>query len=112
MSTLLETTKKILSDKLAEDIVTINMQKVNPFTDYFVICSARNIRHIDSLAKDLSKGLQEKGFPIRTQEGQEGSQWILIDAYDVVIHIFTQDARQQYRLELLWADQPTETEDN
>ncbi len=106
MSTLLETVIHTLDEKLAEDIVTIDMSEVNPFTDYFVICTARNIRHSQSLAEFLEKAAYENGFEVRAREGEKDSNWILVDMYDVVVHIFTEEARKTYRLESLWADRP------
>jgi len=106
MSTLLETVIHTLDEKLAEDIVTIDMSEVNPFTDYFVICTARNIRHSQSLAEFLEKAAYENGYEIRAVEGEKDSTWILVDLFDVVVHIFTEEARKTYRLESLWADRP------
>ncbi len=106
MSELLELTEKIISDKLGENITVIDMRGVNPFTDYFVITTARNIRHAAGLANDVVKEAQKNGYEVRTQEGSEGSTWILIDLKDVIVHIFTEEARTQYKLENLWSDQP------
>ncbi|NCB33341.1 MAG: ribosome silencing factor [Erysipelotrichia bacterium] len=106
MSELLELTEKIISDKLGENITVIDMRGVNPFTDYFVIATARNIRHAAGLADDVVKEAQKNGYEVRTQEGSDGSTWILIDLKDVIVHIFTEEARAQYKLENLWSDQP------
>ncbi len=106
MSDLLEFTEKTLADKLGENIVDIDMRDVTPFTDYFVIVTARNLRHANSLADDLIDEAEKHGFPVRTREGSEGSSWILVDLKDVIVHIFTEDARNQYKLENLWGDRP------
>jgi ribosome-associated protein len=105
MPELLELTEKTLSEKLGENITIIDMRQVNPFTDYFVIATAKNIRHAASLAQDMVKAAQQNGYEVRTVEGSEGSAWILIDLNEVVVHIFTEEARGQYKLESLWGDQ-------
>lgn len=104
MSELLELAEHTLSEKLAEDITVINMDGVNPFCDYFIICTARNVRHADSLAESLMDEVEKNGFDVRTREGGEGSTWILVDLNDVIVHIFTKEARDQYHLEKLWGD--------
>ena len=106
MSELLDITTKTLSDKLAKDIVIIDMQAVNPYTDYFVICTANNVRQAGSLADYVEQEAEKNGYNVRTKEGTEGSTWVLIDLGEVVVHIFTEETRKQYRLEALWADQP------
>ena len=102
--TVLEFVTKTLSEKLGEHIVSIDMRNVNPFTDYFVLVTARNLRHGDALAIDLIKEAEKNGFPVRTREGSEGSDWILVDLNEVIVHIFTEEARQLYKLENLWGD--------
>lgn len=104
MPELLELAEHTLAEKLAENITVINMDGVNPFCDYFVICTARNVRHADSLANDLMDAVEKNGYSVRTREGAEGSSWILVDLNDVIVHIFTKDARDQYHLEKLWGD--------
>ena len=106
MSELLDIVVKTLDEKLGEDIVTIDMTAVSPFTDYFVIATARNVRHAASLADDVIEEAEKNGFSLRTKEGEEGSTWILADLNDIVVHIFTSEARDLYKLENLWGDLP------
>ncbi len=111
MSELLQIVEKTLSDKLAANIRTIDMRAVNPFTDYFVIATAGNLRQAAALADYVQDEAEKHGYPVRTVEGEEGSSWLLVDLFEVVVHIFTEEARNEYRLEALWADQPqTRTE--
>jgi len=105
-SALLNLIEKTCFEKLGEDIATISLEDVNPFTDYFVIVTAKNLRHANSLAESLIKTVCEEGYSLRAREGTEGSTWILVDFYDVIVHIFTEEARKQYRLENLWGDRP------
>ncbi len=106
MAELLNLCVAKLKEKLAEDITVIDMRSVNPFTDYFVIVTARNPRHAASLADDVIDEAEKNGFELRTREGAEGSTWILADLNDLVVHIFTKEARDLYKLENLWGDQP------
>ena len=92
MAELLDLTIAKLKEKLAEDITVIDMASVNPFTDYFVIATARNVRHAASLADDVIEEAEKNGFQLRTREGAEGSTWILADLNDIVVHIFTAEA--------------------
>jgi ribosome-associated protein len=109
MSELLNIVTKTLSDKQAENMTVIDMHAVNPFTDYFVICTAKNTRHAGTLADYIKDEAAKNGYELRTVEGDRSSSWILADFNEVVVHIFTAEARKQYRLESLWADQPQET---
>lgn len=106
MSELLDLTIKTLNDKLAKEIVVIDMKEVSPYTDYFVICTANNVRHASSLADYVEDEVEKKGYTVRAKEGTGGSTWVLIDIGEVVVHIFTEETRELYRLEKLWADQP------
>ncbi len=109
MSNLLSLVQKTLDEKLAEDIVTIDIRNVNTYTDYYVICTAKNSRHANSLVEYVEKEAEKNGYEVRLREGERDSTWVLIDMNEVVVHIFTQEARSTYRLEALWADQPQET---
>ena len=106
MSELLDIIVNTLDEKQAEDIVSIDMRNVTPFTDYFVVCTARNVRHASSLAEFVEQEAEKPGYPTRMREGERESSWILLDCNEVVVHIFTEEARQTYRLESLWADLP------
>ena len=106
MSELLDIVLKTLDEKLGEDIVTIDMSAVSPFTDYFVIATARNVRHAQSLAEFVEQEAAKYGYDVRVREGEKDSTWVLVDLNEVIVHIFTDETRKTYRLEALWADQP------
>lgn len=106
MSELLDLTVKTLSDKLAKDIVTVDMRAVSPYTDTFVIATAANVRQANALADYVQDAAEKQGYEVKSREGTSGSTWVLLDLGEVVVHIFTQETRTQYRLEELWADQP------
>lgn len=109
MAELLEIVEKTLDEKQAENITVIDMRKVTPYTDYFVIATARNVRHAASLAEFVEQAAAKEGYDIRAKEGENDSTWVLLDLHEVVVHIFTAETREQYRLEALWADQPQTT---
>lgn len=106
MSELLNIVLKTLDDKLGENIVSIDMSSVSAFTDWFVIVTARNVRHAQSLAEFVEQEAAKNGYDVRIREGEKDSTWVLVDLHDVIVHIFTDETRKTYRLESLWADQP------
>ena len=105
---LAERIAAIAADHKAIDIRVIDLRGIVSYTDYFVICSGNTERQTkaihDAIHEDLKKG-EDRLLPRRT-EGSNESRWILIDYLDVVVHIFTPDAREYYRLEQLWGEAP------
>lgn len=92
--------------KLAEDIVILDMRKVSSITDFFVIASASSTKRCQAIAENIEAGLSEKHKSVSKIEGYREGLWALIDAYDVVAHIFYTDVRKFYNLEDLWGDAP------
>jgi ribosome-associated protein len=92
-------------DKKAEDVVVLDLRKAGGFTDYFVICTGGNARQIvaiaDSVRETLKNELDER--PALT-EGIDKSEWILLDYFNFVVHIFSRDCRLFYGLERLWGN--------
>lgn len=90
-------------DKKAEDIVVLDLRKAGGFTDHFVICTGGNPRQItaiaDSVRETLKKELQERPT---LSEGVDKSEWILLDYFNFVVHIFSRECRTFYGLERLW----------
>lgn len=103
---LLEVVYNAIEDRLGENIVVINLEKVNPFNDYMVICSASNGRKAMSIVNNIKDEAYKHGYDVRTIEGDEQSDWILIDLYSVIVHVFVDGQRDVYNLENLWLDQP------
>jgi ribosome-associated protein len=91
----------ILADRQAEEIVLLDIGRVAPFADYFVIASAVNPRHMRALIETLSKELRQDGLRCR-QEGAEDSGWVLLDYGAVIVHFFSPEVREHYALEELW----------
>jgi ribosome-associated protein len=92
-----------LEDKKAENILLLDIKDICAFTDYFVIANGTSDRMLESLSKAAEEALKKShGVNVRA-EGYARDGWILIDAGDVVIHLFSPDQRNYYRLEELWS---------
>lgn len=94
-------------DKKAEDIVVLDLTELSDVCDYYVIASGQNNRLVDAIVDEVEekvlKNLGEKPISI---EGREERSWILMDFGSVLVHVFTPEAREFYRLEKLWGDAP------
>jgi ribosome-associated protein len=98
---------KAVWDRKAEDIVLLNLKTISGVTDYFVICTASSDIHARVLADTVSDKFKGQDLIIHI-EGYENGRWILIDCFDVVLHIFVPEARDYYGLEKFWGDAPRE----
>jgi ribosome-associated protein len=85
------------------------MRDVVTYTDYFVICSGRNPRQAKAIGEEIRERLKRDRVVPRRVDGERHGEWILLDYLDVVVHVFTPDARAYYRLESLWGQVPSET---
>lgn len=90
---------KAADDKKAWDIVTLDMSDSSLMADYFVICSARNNRQSQSIADNIEEQMEKNGYDVRHVEGYREGKWILIDAGEVIAHVFVEQDRQYYDLE-------------
>jgi ribosome-associated protein len=95
---------EIASDKQASDIILLDIQSIASFADYFVLLSADNMRLINSLVEDIALQLKLEGVNIMHKEGTIESGWVLLDYGDVLIHVFSPEERDYYRLEELWKE--------
>jgi ribosome-associated protein len=94
-------------DKKAIDLVELDLRGVVGYTDYFVICSGNTARQAKAIMDGVLEGLKrDHGMIPRRVEGSAEGGWILIDYLDVVVHVFTPQAREFYRLEQLWGEAP------
>jgi ribosome-associated protein len=92
----------ILEDKKGEDIILLDIREIADFADYFVICTGTSDRMVHALADDLVEKMRQQQRLRGRIEGQAHDGWILIDFGDVVVHLFSPDRRDYYRLEELW----------
>jgi ribosome-associated protein len=100
----------IAQDKLGRDVVILDMQPVCAYTDYFVVCTGGNARQTKAIWDEVHGRLKkENGLLPRSSDGEREATWIVADYVDVVLHVFTPEAREFYRLEELWDDVPHET---
>ena len=98
----------IAQDKLARDVVILDMRPACSYTDFFVICTGQNPRQTAAIYDEVHQRLKDdvRLLP-HAVDGARESTWIVADYLDVVLHIFTPDAREYYRLEELWGDVPS-----
>ena len=96
----------LAQEKLADDVVILDMRPVCTYTDYFVVCTGRNPRQTKAIWDEVHGGLKAEGMLPRSVDGERESTWIIADYLDVVLHVFTPDQREYYRLEDLWDDVP------
>lgn len=97
---------KAAKDKKAEDIAILDVRKISSIADYFIICTAASSRQMKAIYENIDKAVSEEGEGFHHIEGLHDSRWILMDCYDVVIHVFDEDTRDYYGLERLWGDAP------
>jgi ribosome-associated protein len=93
---------EFLDSKKAKDIVLLDIRGKSSLADYFIIATGLNKRHTAALADDLEKKAYELGLSVRSKEGHQSGEWILIDFNDVIVHLFTDETRSYYSLERLW----------
>src|SRR6184192_3819211 len=92
-----------ISDKLVENIALIDVSNVSGFADYFIIGTASNERQMKAVLDDLDRDLAVPGLRVRRREGAAGSGWVLIDFGEIIVHLFSPEARAFYRLDDLWS---------
>lgn len=90
----------------ADQIVGLDMREVSSFADSFVIASGGSSRHVRSIAEAIIKTMEESNDRPLGVEGLDEGRWVLIDANDVIIHVFAADSRDDFSLERLWSDAP------
>jgi ribosome-associated protein len=95
------------ADRKALEIVQLDLRGMIGYTDYFVICTGRTDRQTKAIHDAIHLGMKsEYGLLPRRVEGLTQARWILMDYLDVVVHVFTPDTREYYRLEQLWGEAP------
>ncbi len=96
------------SEMFGRDVTIVDLKGSVSYTDYFVITSAETERQTRRIAQEVIEKMIEAGHRPRTKRIEEGATWISLDFLDVVVHIFTDEARDYYRLESLWRSVPQE----
>ena len=89
-------------DKKASDVVVLNLRKSSAFTDYFILCTGQNVRQVTAIADAVQEGLRALKLRPTHVEGYDRAEWVLMDYFDFIIHVFTPGTRQFYSLDRLW----------
>ncbi|MDF0596534.1 ribosome silencing factor [Psychromarinibacter halotolerans] len=101
---LLEGILSSLEDDKAEDVVSINLHGKSEMADFMVIASGRSSRQVASISEKLTERLKEKFGTACKVEGKDAGDWVLIDAGDIIVHVFRPEVREFYQLEKMWMD--------
>ncbi len=97
------TIHKVLSDNKAKNITKINLEKKSSIADFMIICSGTSNRHVISLSNYLVEALKKEDLNTLNVEGIRNGDWVLVDAGDIIIHLFRSEVREYYSLEKMWA---------
>jgi ribosome-associated protein len=99
--------RKLADDKKAENITILDVREVSSVTDYFVIASGTSEPHLRAIMDEVTDRLQEDcGLRPRAIDGTLRAAWVVLDYFDVIVHIMRHDVRERYDLETLWGDAP------
>ncbi|MCW6652473.1 ribosome silencing factor [Aerococcaceae bacterium NML191292] len=102
----LELVVRAADDRLAQDIVAMDVRNLTPVADYFVVTHAKNDKQLDAIVDSITDAAHQAGVTVKNVEGKDGGKWILIDLVDVIVHVFYYAEREHYNLEKLWKDAP------
>jgi len=97
--------EKILDNNKAQNITTIDLKNKSYIADYMIVASGTSSRHLQSLSEILVSELKKLGLNNCRMEGKDSSDWKLVDAYDVIVHIFHPEKREFYNLEKMWSEE-------
>lgn len=98
-----------LDDAKAEDVLSIDLHGKTSLADAMIIATGRSTTHVSAIADRVIKGCKDAGFPVPRVEGLPHCDWVLVDAGDVIVHVFRPEVRQFYNLEKMWGgDRPAE----
>ena len=89
-------------EKKATDVVGLDLTKVQAFTDFFFICTGQNVRQVQAIADAIEAALAKDGLKPAHVEGYDRANWILLDYFTFIVHVFAPDAREFYDIERLW----------
>ncbi len=95
---------KAVEDKKAFDITVLDISEIASFANYFLLCTGDSSRQIQAIADEVEAKLKESGYRSDHIEGFRNAEWVLLDYFDLVVHVFSKSARAFYDLERLWRD--------
>ncbi|MQM72894.1 MAG: ribosome silencing factor [Eubacteriaceae bacterium] len=99
-----EYVQKWIDDRLGMDTKVIDVRGRSSLADFIVITSGNNVRQVNAISQNIQDNASKMGIEPKNVEGERESRWILLDYYDVIIHVFSQEEREFYDLERLWQD--------
>jgi ribosome-associated protein len=99
---------KLIFNKKGYEVKIMDLRNITPIADYFVICSADSDIQVKAIADEVDDRLSDEGIKCYHKEGYKALNWILLDYFDVVVHVFKNETRRYYNLEKLWGDAPSE----
>lgn len=97
---------QLIGDKKGEDILLLDLRRISPVADYFILATAQSPLHAQAITDEVVEKLKKEGYRIHHIEGYNQAQWILLDYLDIVVHIFLPAVRAFFGLERLWGDAP------
>lgn len=100
-----------LEDTKGQDILTLDVAKLTPMTDFMVLVSGTSNRHVKALVDEVIEAGKTAGSPARGVEGRETYEWVLVDLGDVLVHVMQTQAREFYDLERLWRELPNDEDE-
>jgi len=103
---LLQLIVQALAAKKAEDLRVLDVSKLSSITDYLVLATGNSEPHLRALRIELERVLDEQKARVLGVDTTKGSGWIVVDVFEVMVHLFTLENRDKYRMELLWKDAP------
>jgi ribosome-associated protein len=99
--------RELADNKKAEDIVILDLRKLSTITDYFVICTGTSEPHLRAIVGEIQEHLEEdQQISPRGTDGGINTSWVVLDYFDVIVHVMRKDVRELYKLEDLWGDAP------
>lgn len=102
----LELIIKEADERLAQDIVAMDVASLTPLADYFVVMHASNDRQLSAIVEEIIDQAHEHNITVKNTEGKNGGKWVLIDLNDIIVHVFHHSERANYNLEKIWQDAP------
>ncbi len=94
------------AENRCRDVSVLDLRKLSPVADYFVLATGRSARQMGAVAHRVAEAARDAGEKPLGVEGEDSGWWALLDFFDVVVHVFSEEARVYYDLELLWGDAP------
>jgi ribosome-associated protein len=99
--------RELADNRKAEDIVILDLRKLSNITDYFVICTGTSEPHLRAIVDEIQETLEEDHqLSARGTDGAINTSWVVLDYFDVIVHVMRKDVRELYNLEDLWGDAP------